>query len=42
MALQRGWFRHAKKDFGRFVSLRTKRIGTWPYLTLPWVIGRDL
>jgi hypothetical protein len=37
MALQRGWFRHAKKNFGRFASLRTKRIGTWPYLTSPWV-----
>jgi hypothetical protein len=38
MALQKGWFRHAKRDFERFASLRTKRIGTWPYLTLPWVI----
>jgi hypothetical protein len=28
MALQRGWFRHARKDFGRFASLGTKRIGT--------------
>jgi hypothetical protein len=28
MALQSGWFRHAKKDYGRFTSLRTKRIGT--------------
>ncbi len=28
MALQRGWFRHVRKDFGRFASLRTKRIGT--------------
>jgi hypothetical protein len=28
MALQRGWFRHAKRDFGRFASLGTKRIGT--------------
>ncbi len=37
MALQRGWFRHARKDFGRFASLGTKRIGTWPSLTLPWV-----
>ncbi len=37
MALQRRWFRHAKKDFGRFASLGTKRIGTWPYLTSPWV-----
>jgi hypothetical protein len=26
-----------KKDLGKFASLRTKRIGTWPYLTLPWV-----
>ncbi len=39
MALQRGWFRHAKRDFGIFASLGTKRIGTWPYLTSPWVIG---
>jgi hypothetical protein len=38
MAFQRGWFRHARKDFKRFASLGTKRIGTWPYLTLPWVI----
>jgi hypothetical protein len=28
MALQRGWFRHARKDFERFTSLGTKRIGT--------------
>jgi hypothetical protein len=28
MALQRGWFRHARKVFGRFTSLGTKRIGT--------------
>jgi hypothetical protein len=39
MALQRGWFRHARTDFGIFASLGTKRIGTWPYLTSPWVIG---
>jgi hypothetical protein len=38
MASQRGWFKHARRDFGRFASLRTKRIGTWPYLTSPWVI----
>jgi len=37
MALQRRWFRHARRDFKRFVSLGTKRIGTWPYLTSPWV-----
>jgi hypothetical protein len=37
MALQRGWFKHAERDFERFASLETKRIGTWPYLTLPWV-----
>jgi hypothetical protein len=37
MALQRGWFRHVRKDFGRFASLRIKRIGTWPSLTSPWV-----
>jgi hypothetical protein len=28
MALQKGWFKHVKRDFGRFASLRTKRIGT--------------
>jgi hypothetical protein len=39
MALQRGWFKHARRNFGRFASLGTKRIGTWPYLTSPWVIG---
>ncbi len=39
MDLQRGWFRHVRRDFGRFASLGTKRIGTWPYLTSPWVIG---
>jgi len=37
MALQRGWFKHVRRDFERFTSLGTKRIGTWPYLTLPWV-----
>jgi hypothetical protein len=37
MALQRGWFKHVRRDFGRFVSLGMKRIGTWPYLTSPWV-----
>jgi hypothetical protein len=37
MALQKGWFKHARKDFGRFASLGTKRIGTWPSLTSPWV-----
>ncbi len=39
MALKRRWFRHAKRDFRIFALLGTKRIGTWPYLTLPWVIG---
>jgi hypothetical protein len=39
MALKKGWFKHARRDFRRFVSLRTKRIGTWPSLTLPWVTG---
>jgi len=39
MALQKGWFKHARKDFGRFASLRTKRIGIWPSLTSPWVTG---
>jgi hypothetical protein len=37
MALQRRWFRHVRRDFERFASLGTKRIGTWPYLTSPWV-----
>jgi hypothetical protein len=39
MALCKGWFRHARRDFGRFASLGTKRIGTWPSFTSPWVIG---
>ncbi len=39
MALQRRWFRHAKRNFGRFASLGTKRIGTQHYLTSPWVTG---
>ncbi len=39
MALQRGWFKHAKRDFEKFASLGTKRIGTWPSLTSPWVTG---
>jgi len=39
MALQKGWFKHAKRDFKRFASLGTKRIGTWPSLTSPWVKG---
>ncbi len=37
MALQKGWFKHARRDFERFASLGTKRIGTWPSLTSPWV-----
>jgi hypothetical protein len=37
MALQKGWFKHARRDFEIFASLGTKGIGTWPYLTLPWV-----
>jgi len=28
MALQRGWFKRAKRDFGIFASLKTKRIET--------------
>jgi hypothetical protein len=28
MALQRGWFKCARRDFGRFASLGTKRIRT--------------
>jgi hypothetical protein len=28
MALQRGWFKHARTNFRRFASLGTKRIGT--------------
>jgi hypothetical protein len=35
MALQRGWFKHARRDFRRFALLGTKRIGTYPYLTSP-------
>ncbi len=39
MALQRGWFKHARRVFKRFASLGIKRIGTQPYFTSPWVIG---
>ncbi len=39
MASQRRWFRYVRRDFERFASLETKRIGTWPYLTSPWVTG---
>jgi hypothetical protein len=39
LALKKGWFRHARKDFEKFASLRTKRIRTWPSLISPWVIG---
>jgi len=39
MALQKGWFKRVRRDFERFASLRTKRIGTWPSHTLPWVTG---
>jgi len=28
MALQRGWFRHVRRDFEKFASLGTKKIGT--------------
>jgi hypothetical protein len=28
MALQKGWFKHVRRDFRRFASLGTKRIGT--------------
>jgi hypothetical protein len=28
MALQKGWFRHVRRDFGSFASLKTKKIGT--------------
>ncbi len=28
MALQKGWFKRARRDFGRFASLGTKRIRT--------------
>jgi hypothetical protein len=28
MALQKRWFKRARRDFGRFASPRTKRIGT--------------
>jgi hypothetical protein len=37
MALQKGWFKRARRDFRRFASLRTKRIRTWPSHTSPWV-----
>jgi hypothetical protein len=35
MALQKGWFKRARRDFGIFASLKTKRIGTWPSHILP-------
>jgi hypothetical protein len=28
MALQKGWFKHARRDFGIFASLGIKKIGT--------------
>jgi hypothetical protein len=28
MALQKRWFKHGRRDFERFTSLGTKRIGT--------------
>jgi hypothetical protein len=28
VALQRGWFRHARRDFKKFASLGIRRIGT--------------
>jgi hypothetical protein len=37
MALERGWFKHARSDFEIFASLKTKRIRTWFYLTSAWV-----
>jgi hypothetical protein len=37
MALERGWFRHVRKDFEIFASFRIKRIGTWLSLTSPWI-----
>jgi hypothetical protein len=39
MTLKKGWFKCVRRDFERFASLRTKRIGTWPSHTLPWVTG---
>jgi hypothetical protein len=39
MALKRRWFKHVRRDFEKIASLGIKRIGTWPYLTLPWVTG---
>ncbi len=37
MALKRGWFRHARKDFQKICLTRNKEDWTWPYLTSPWV-----
>jgi len=28
MALRKGWFKHARRDFGKFASFGTKRIMT--------------
>ncbi len=39
MALQRGRFKRVRRDFEKFASLRTKRIGTQLSLTLLWVTG---
>jgi hypothetical protein len=39
MASQRGWFRHARRVFRIFASLKTKNIGTWPYFTSPRITG---
>jgi hypothetical protein len=32
MALQRGWFKHVRKDFRRFTSLEQKGLGPGPTL----------
>ncbi len=41
MALQRGWFKHARRDFGRFASLKTKRIGTaLPYIAMGYIMSK--
>jgi hypothetical protein len=37
MAWKIRWFRHARRDFRIFALLGTKRLGTKPYFTSPWV-----
>ncbi len=41
MALQKGWFKHVRRDFGRFTSLGTKRIGmALLYITMGYKMSK--